>query len=81
MLGGWNGVQPAEQRWSAGSALPPAHYDAKRLGTLRRGGPNGLVTVLLGLFWWSSLGLEVPSWRAAVMDFRQCVAAMMTDVN
>ncbi|KAF8879746.1 hypothetical protein BD779DRAFT_1676284 [Infundibulicybe gibba] len=44
---------------------------------LRKGGPNGLVTVITMLGWWGRKGSTDPNWQAAVIDIRRTLERMM----
>ncbi|KAF9001435.1 hypothetical protein BDZ89DRAFT_1050463 [Hymenopellis radicata] len=78
----WNAIQPpCDVVWQ--SVLYRSEYKAEELATLRCGGENGLVSVLLGLFWWGTLlgtskqyDAQMKLWSDAVHDFLQCVEVM-----
>ena len=36
--------------------------------SLRKGGPNGIVTVIIGLKWWGESKHDVETWSRAVVD-------------
>jgi len=42
------------------------------LSTLRKGGPCGLVTVLLGLKWWWADDSHAKRWEEAIADLDVC---------
>ncbi|KAF9020357.1 hypothetical protein BDZ89DRAFT_1138694 [Hymenopellis radicata] len=79
----WNGIQHPLRRRMVKSPLPVAEYKPEQLVPLRCGGELGLVTVLLGLFWWGALlgsskhrDVQLKLWSAAVTDFQKCVEVM-----
>lgn len=79
----WNEIQHPLRCCMAKLSLPVAEYKPKQLTTLRCGGEHGLVSVLLGLFWWGALlgtsnncDAQLKLWLEAVHDFHQCVKVM-----
>ncbi|KAK0500753.1 hypothetical protein EDD18DRAFT_1044246, partial [Armillaria luteobubalina] len=50
-LAWWNALQPDWRRSETGP-LPEANYSRSLRKALWKGGPNGLLTVLIGLMWW-----------------------------
>ena len=48
------------------------------LRNLRKGGPNGIVTVVIGLKWWGEAGYDRETWRNAVVDMRECFEVLVS---
>ena len=74
-LAWWNSLQP-KWRQSSGEGLLPLPLSAaskKDIVSLKKGGPSGLVTVLIGLKWWASIRSDDVRWLAAVEDIRACM--------
>jgi hypothetical protein len=46
--------------------------DKDDTGCIKKGGPSGLVTVLVGLKWWVSLQENDAMWEASVNDLNGC---------
>ncbi|KAF9553597.1 hypothetical protein CPC08DRAFT_786976 [Agrocybe pediades] len=72
-LAWWNNLQPKWRRADVDNALPLSHDCAEpndNLQILRKGGPSGIMSVLVGLKWWAELGSSggAVSWEAAVED-------------
>ncbi|KAK0497916.1 hypothetical protein EDD18DRAFT_1104419 [Armillaria luteobubalina] len=79
----WNAMQPKWCQNETG-ALPLPVYDRSLDRTLRKGGPNGIVTVLVGLMWWGQGTLEANErtlWTVMVMDIRMCIQAMVVSLS
>lgn len=84
----WNAIQPPVRRGS--DQLPKAIYknpddvEGDIWSFLRKGGPNGLISILTPLVWWGqsvSLGSRwqentLPLWRAMVVDVTHSLEAM-----
>lgn len=72
-------MQPAFRKAKQPGQMPATVY---RSGTqsvrdLRKGGPSGIVTVLVGLRWWApSQGDDKSVWLAAVADMQKCFEVM-----
>jgi len=43
-----------------------------------KGGPSGLVTLLIGLKWWASIRDSDPRWGLAVQDLITCFTSFIT---
>ncbi|KAK0465844.1 hypothetical protein IW261DRAFT_1426994 [Armillaria novae-zelandiae] len=74
----WNTMQPGWHQNKMGT-LPLPVYDHSLDSMLQKGGPNGIVTVLVGLMWWGQGTLEADDrvlWTAMVMDIHMCIQAM-----
>ncbi|KAK0492637.1 hypothetical protein EDD18DRAFT_1257624 [Armillaria luteobubalina] len=74
----WNALQPGWRRSDTGP-LPSKDYSGVLDKALRKGGPNGIVTVLIGLMWWGQGTLsteEAALWKAMVADVRVCIHAL-----
>ncbi|KAK0488252.1 hypothetical protein EDD18DRAFT_1335173 [Armillaria luteobubalina] len=74
----WNALQP---RWCCSDTGPLPSKDYSRVldKALHKGGPNGIVTVLIGLMWWGQGTLsteEAALWKAMVADVRACIHAL-----
>lgn len=69
----WNALQPEwrQAKQSGGLPLAITGRESRPLSGLRKGGPNGFVTILIGLKWWK--GVENPNWIAAVNDVKCCL--------
>ncbi|KAK0470906.1 hypothetical protein IW261DRAFT_1572596 [Armillaria novae-zelandiae] len=79
----WNVMQPGWRQNKTGT-LPLPVYDRSLDSMLWKGGPNGIVTVLVGLMWWGQGTLEADDrvlWTAMVMDIRMCIQAMVTSLS
>ncbi|KAK0491760.1 hypothetical protein EDD18DRAFT_1080458 [Armillaria luteobubalina] len=75
----WNTLQPQWRRSDTGP-LPLKDYSGALGKALRKDGPNGIITVLIGLMWWGQGSLstkEAALWRAMVADVRACIHALM----
>lgn len=74
----WSALQPEWRPSKRKGGLPMAFKknESRRLIGLRKGGPNGLVTVLIGLKWWK--GCDGVPWDAAVKDVRECLERCVT---
>ena len=76
----WNALQP-EWRKSAdsgGKLLPISSMTPEdNIRTLRRSGPTGIVTVLIGLKWWGETAYEKETWNSAVIDVQECLEAIL----
>lgn len=82
----WHSIQPA---FCCGDALSPiAIYDVHELGNvwagLRKGGPNGLVSLLTLLVWWGQRidthtqwqETSLPLWKSTILDVTCCMEKM-----
>ncbi|SJL18493.1 uncharacterized protein ARMOST_22083 [Armillaria ostoyae] len=79
LLTWWNAMQPDWRRSETGP-LPMKNYCRPLDKALRKGGQNGIVTVLIGLMWWGQGTLpaeEAALWKAMVADVHACIKAMM----
>ncbi|KAK0488215.1 hypothetical protein EDD18DRAFT_1359904 [Armillaria luteobubalina] len=71
-LAWWNALQP-DWRCSETGPLPEANYSCSLRKALWKGGPNGLLTVLIGLMWWGqATGISTSTSNAATAD--SCLA-------
>ncbi|KAF9549377.1 hypothetical protein CPC08DRAFT_729374 [Agrocybe pediades] len=72
----WNTLQPEWRQSHTEHSLPLSHEvgTAKDdLGVIRKGGPSGIMAVLVGLKWWAALGSAGDvSWENAVEDVLLC---------
>jgi hypothetical protein len=74
----WNSLQPKWRRNASSDGLPMALSDGKPkddLSALRKGGPSGIVTILIGLKWWASIRETDKRWKLAVDDIYACFKA------
>jgi uncharacterized protein YPO0396 len=52
------------------------------LAILKKGGPSGLITVLIGLKWWASAQDGARErWTAAVQDVKECLVCFGSATN
>ena len=73
-LAWWNGLQPKWRQNEVPNTLPPPLSTAgekENVSNLKKGGPSGLVTVLIALKWWAHD--QDPEWKAAVKDVKDCL--------
>jgi hypothetical protein len=78
--GWWNSVQ---LKWHQNPAnrLPLHIASGKSKGNMSsvmKGGPSGLVTLLIGLKWWASIRDSDPRWGLAVQDSIACFTSFTT---
>jgi len=76
----WNSVQPKWRQSSEPGSLPlplSTASDKEDLVCLKKGGPSGLVTIMIGLKWWASPRDKDTKWLAAVKDIRSCIEELM----
>ncbi|KAK0443012.1 uncharacterized protein EV420DRAFT_1649429 [Desarmillaria tabescens] len=73
----WNHLNPAWRRSNDNSGLPKPDY-SKPLKCLRKGGRQGIVTVIFGLFWWGHAcrGME-QLWFRMVSDVSKTIDVLM----
>ncbi|KAF8062348.1 hypothetical protein FPV67DRAFT_1508149 [Lyophyllum atratum] len=87
----WKSMQPAFRQTT--EVLPKPIYDSPELdvssiedwAALRKGGPNGMVSVMTMLVWWGQCmnsgsqwqDTSEPHWRACVNDVYQCFEKLM----
>ncbi|KAH9479049.1 hypothetical protein JR316_0007624 [Psilocybe cubensis] len=67
----WNNSQPKWRQSSEAGKLPQCLSVAggkDSINVLKKGGPNGLVTVMIGLRWWAKHRHSDPRWEEAVED-------------
>lgn len=79
-LSWWNSVQPKWRQSSVTGSLPLAlsiASDKEDLVCMKKGGPSGLVTIMIGLKWWASIRDKDAKWLAAVKDVRSCMDELM----
>jgi hypothetical protein len=48
------------------------------MSSVRKAGPSGLVTLLIGLKWWAGIRDSDPRWGLAVLDFTACLTSFIT---
>ncbi|KAK0497445.1 hypothetical protein EDD18DRAFT_1462239 [Armillaria luteobubalina] len=78
LLAWWNTLQPGWRHSDTGP-LPLKDYSGVLDKALRKGGPNGIITMLIGLMWWGQGTLsmeEAALWKAMVADVRACIHAL-----
>lgn len=72
----WNKMQPKWRRVNAENSLPldvnGASEANQNLSSLKRAGPSGLVTVMIGLKWWGTAANQNKGWHDAVSDVVSC---------
>lgn len=74
-------MQPKWRQNVTGDGLPMSLSNGKAkddLSTLRKGGPSGIVTILIGLKWWASIRDKDERWRLAVEDISACFGTFAT---
>jgi hypothetical protein len=79
-LAWWNDNQPKWRQVSISGSLPLALSVVGKkdnLACLRKGGPSGIVTLLIALKWWAPIRDRDERWVAAVNDVRACLNEMM----
>lgn len=74
-LSWWNSLQPTWRRNTTAGALPKKAYTGD-LRSLRKGGPNGFVTALLGLQAWGAADHD-SLWLETVRDVRECLTSFL----
>ena len=69
----WNALQPKWRlaRESGGLSLAIMPCKSHPLPGIRKGGPNGVVTILISLKWWRHI--EDPDWMMAINDVKSCL--------
>lgn len=77
MVDWWNQLNPSWRR-SLTRGLPRPDYTSKSLLSLRKGGQHGLVTVILGLYWWRH-GRQSPedTWLGMVNDVAKTIDVIL----
>ena len=86
--GWWNSIQPSFRK-SDPTGVPSAIYscptgDQNAWVSLRKGGPNGLISLLTLLLWWGQALAKQsqwqsdssPDWKNMVLDVTKCLNAM-----
>jgi hypothetical protein len=71
----WVSMQPTWRQVNGTGSLPVSLANAKakdEIASIKKSGPSGLVTVLIGLKWWASLRENDEEWAAAVTDLKDC---------
>jgi len=79
-LSWWNNIQPKWRQSTKEGSLPlPLSVASNKedISGLRKGGPSGLLTVMIGLKWWASLRDNDARWLAAVNDIRMCMEELV----
>jgi hypothetical protein len=79
-LAWWNDNQPKWRQTSAAGSLPLSLSVAgakNDLACLKKGGPAGIVTVLIALKWWAPIRDQDKRWEAAVEDVCACLDNIM----
>ncbi|SJL12519.1 uncharacterized protein ARMOST_15946 [Armillaria ostoyae] len=74
MVTWWNSIQPTWRQSVEGLPLPK--YD-ELFACLRKGGQNGIVTVIFGLFWWRKNLDGSSQWHALVTDVSNTLDALL----
>jgi len=71
-------MQPKWRQNQQPDSLPvPLADNGDELSSLKKPGPNGLVTVLIALKWWIEAAQVADSgWEAAVLDMTSCLMRM-----
>ncbi|KAF8240371.1 hypothetical protein L208DRAFT_1233990, partial [Tricholoma matsutake] len=72
----WNALQPAWRKAQTHGALlvalDPERQSNHNLRLLHKGGPNGLVMVLISLKYWHLAGGNGDMWMHAINDLTSC---------
>ena len=79
-LSWWNSVQPKWRQSSEKGSLPlplSIASDKEDLASLKKGGPSGLVMIMIGLKWWASIQDKDTKWVDAVKDVRLCMEELL----
>lgn len=89
--GWWNSIQPSFRKSDTG--IPTTIYssptgDKHTWASLRKGGPNGLISLLTLLLWWGQALAKQsqwqtdssPDWKHMVLDVTKCLISMK-DLN
>lgn len=79
-IGWWNSVQP-KWRQNPANGLPLDITSGKSKGNMSsvmKGGPSGLVTLLIGLKWWANIRDSDLRWGLAVQDLIGCFTSFIT---
>lgn len=74
MITWWNSIQPTWRQNAEG--LPLRKYD-ESFACLRKGGQNGIVTVIFGLFWWRKNLNGSSQWLTLVTDVSNMLDALL----
>lgn len=75
MVEWWNALQPNWRQSDEG--LPIPQYTGT-FTSLRKGGQNGIITVLFGLFWWGcNLDGNTSQWHKIVADVSDMLDALL----
>lgn len=78
-MGWWNSIQPKWRRNPAnGLPFDMSIGKSKDMSSVRKGGPSGLVTLLIGLKWWADIRDSDPRWGLAVEDLTTCFTSFIT---
>lgn len=81
----WNSLQPEWRKATEPGRLPlpvSVAMEGDDLASLRKGGPSGLVTVLIGLKWWAGTEEEDNErWISAIEDVKDCLANFKMPTN
>ncbi|KAK0239006.1 hypothetical protein EDD85DRAFT_951218 [Armillaria nabsnona] len=75
MVEWWVQVNPAWRRSTDGFLIPDY---SKPITTIRRGGRQGLVTLVFGLYWWGRLCRESGLWSQTVDDVTKAIGTLIT---
>ncbi|KAJ2912606.1 hypothetical protein MD484_g7798, partial [Candolleomyces efflorescens] len=70
----WKEMQPVTRKYSHEDDLPLPLLAKHDLGSLKRGGPSGLVLAVIALKWWYKADVQI--WKRAVEDVRACFVKM-----
>jgi hypothetical protein len=72
----WMGLQP-EWRWVEKTGCLPLPLTSAKpnedFANLKKGGPSGIVVLLIGLKWWACSQERRDQWLAAVADVKACL--------
>jgi hypothetical protein len=79
-LSWWNNVQPKWRQSTKEGSLPlplSVAHNKEDITSLKKGGPSGLLTVMIGLKWWASIHDNDSRWLAVVNDIRMCMEELV----
>ena len=80
----WNAMQPPWRRNPDAGSLPLSLKTAtgkQDAGVLRKSGPNGIVTTIIGLMWWGKHKASDERWEKAVVDVVACLNTFSSNRN
>ncbi|PBK94138.1 hypothetical protein ARMGADRAFT_928406, partial [Armillaria gallica] len=73
----WNQLNPSWRCSLTSGGLPRSDYTSKSLLALRKGGQYGLVTVVLGLYWWGKGRQAEDNWLGMVNDVANVIDVVL----